>query len=244
MIGTKFSIIIPVYNEEAILEKQIASLLKGLEIHFPLSHYYWEIILVENGSQDNSKKIVRKLAKQSSVINTLHLLYPSYGEALKLGLEKAKYPIVVNFDLDFFDLCFLKKSLRLLNNCDIVIGSKTLPGSEDKRPIIRSLTTYFFNAFLRVIFNYPGTDTHGNKVLRRKLILPILPKIIAQKELFDTELILRAHRQGLTITELPIKISEIRPSRYNNFKRIWNTFIDGCLIFKKKYLNGFNNHRR
>ena len=244
MIGTKFSIIIPVYNEEAILEKQIALLLKSLKIHFPSPRYRWEIIFVENGSQDNSRKIIEKLATKNPAIKPLYLPSPSYGQALKLGLEKVKHPISVIFNLDFFDLSFLQKALPLVPACDIIIGSKTLSSSRDKRPISRSLTTYFFNILLRIIFNYPGTDTHGIKVLKQKPISSILPKIIAKNELFDTELVLRAHRQGLIITELPVEVSEIRSSRYNNLKRIRNTFIDGCLIFKKKYLNGFNNHRR
>ncbi len=244
MIRSKFSIIIPVYNEEEILEKQTALLSKELRHRFPSHNYQWEIILVENGSKDNSKKITKKLKTKHHFIKSIHLPHPSYGKALKAGLQKAKYPLAVIFNLDFFDTKFLKKSLKLLNNCDIIVGSKTLPQSEDKRSIVRSLGTYLFNVLLRIIFNYSGTDTHGIKVLKLKPILPMLPKIIAKKELFDTELLLRAYRKGLIITELPVNVAEIRPSRYNNFKRVWNTFVDGCLIFRKKYLNGFNDHRR
>lgn len=236
----KISAIIPVYNEEKYLNNSIEKLIAKLKKNEKFIPTY-EILLIENGSKDNSFNECRKLEKKYNFVKTFSLNSPSYGQAIKTGILKAKNRIIVVFNVDFWDINFLKKGLKLIDRCDIVIGSKTLIPTKDQRPLYRSLTTYFFNALLRIIFNFPGTDTHGLKIMKKGSILPLVKRCYARNELFDTELILRACKEKLTLAELPVNVKEIRPSRYNNIKRIYNTSKDLSLIFKAKYLNGFYN---
>lgn len=232
------SIIIPVYNEGEFLKSSITNLIKRIKKEKTFSSLKYEILLVENGSRDDSLQKCKNLERNCGVVKTYHLGFSSYGEAIKMGILKAKYPLVVIFNVDYWDIDFLKRALELIDKCDIVVGSKTLIPSRDKRPLLRKETTYFFNLLLRIIFNFPGTDTHGLKVLRKDKIIPLAKRCYAQRELFDTEMILRACKQKLVLTELAVEVKEVRPSRYNNLRRIYNTSRDLFTIFNYKYLNG------
>ena len=128
-------------------------------------------------------------------------------------------------------------ALPLLRTADIVIGSKTLAASQDLRQFHRRLATYFFNVFLRLVLNFPGTDTHGMKAIKNTpLIRYCLHRNRTQNELFDTELIIRAHRWGAVLTELPVTVTELRPTRYSWSRRLWLTGIDLISALWSKYI--------
>lgn len=241
--NNKFSIIIPVYNEERFLKKSIDSLVEEINRDKFLSFFKYEILLIDNGSSDDSLKTCEDLGRKYDFFKVYHLHQTSYGQAIKKGILEAKHFSLVIFNVDYWDIDFLKIALSLIDKCDIVIGSKTLVSSGDQRPWHRRQITYFFNAFLKIFLNFPGSDTHGIKVMKRKKVIPLTSHIYSQNELFDTELILKASKQNFVLTELPVDVKEVRPSRYNNSKRIYNTLKDLFIIFKFKYLNGFLNRR-
>lgn len=234
MKSNTISVIFPVHNEAAILTKQIEAFISQLK---QAGLRAKEIILVENGSADRSWPLIQSLCHQHRFIKSLRLPHASYGQALKAGLIAARGSIIFIFNIDFFDVNFMTHALPLLKSADIVIGSKTLFASQDMRSPFRRLTTYFFNAFLRLVLNYPGTDTHGLKALSHTSLLRYcLHRARTQNELFDTELIIRAHRWGAVLTELPITVREIRPTRYSWWRRIRLTLSDLAIAFWSKYL--------
>ena len=174
-------------------------------------------------------------AGQSAKDWPFHLGRASYGAALKRGILAAKFDRVAIVNVDFWDLKFLRRAHQLLGVCDIVNGSKALIASRDGRPFIRRQLTVWFNILLRIGFGFPGTDTHGIKFFRRRPFLPLAKNCLTQNELFDTELVLRGCKLGLILAELPITVREIRPTRYNPWRRIGNTLTDIGLIVKYKY---------
>jgi len=220
-----FSIIIPVYNEANILRKSIVSLIKDLEKITQFRNNY-EIIIIENGSTDFTRQVATQLAKEFSLVRINHLEYSSYGEALKLGIGSSTYEKVIIFNVDFWDLDFLRKTLPLLDIYDCIVGSKVIAGSVDKRPLLRRLITRWFNLLLRLLYGFRGTDTHGIKGLRKSAIYPIVTQCLTEREIFDTELLLRADRNALSIHELPVLIREVRLPRLNPLKRIPSTIRD------------------
>ena len=228
------SAIFPVHNEAAVLAQQLTRFIKDLKQHRLKAK---EIILVENGSTDASWRIIRQLKRKYSFLKPLRLPHASYGQALKAGLVASSGRYMFIFNVDFFDVKFMTLSLPLLRTADIVIGSKTLAASQDLRSPFRRLTTYFFNVFLRLVLNFPGTDTHGMKALKNTpLIHYCLYRSRTQNELFDTELIIRAHRWGAVLTELPVTVTELRPTRYPWSRRLWLTFVDLISAFWSKYI--------
>jgi hypothetical protein len=93
-----------------------------------------------------------------------------YGVALRHGALEATGDVIVNFDVDYYDLDFLKVAVDVLEGPDapaVVIGSKRAPGARDERPWPRRLITSAFSMVLRRGFGLNVSDTHGMKALRR-----------------------------------------------------------------------------
>lgn len=210
------TVIIPIFNEEVLLEKNAIKLLKNLKKIYK----EFEILLVENGSTDKTYEVANKLAKKYSLIKVLRLKNPCYGLALKLGINKAQSETIVQFDIDFIDTIFLKRAVELLKSFDIVIGSKLHPESQDLRPIGRVFLTKIVNLFIKTIFKYQGTDTHGIKAYKKTKIKKIINKNITRHHFFETEFMLRAAKENFKIIELPVKIEEIRRSRFPTTTRV------------------------
>ena len=143
-----FSIVIPIYNEEEILEEStnaIFSLCKRMGIDF-------EIIFSENGSTDKTKAIAEELTNKHPEIKIISNPEPNYGNALKNGFEIAKNDIVISFDIDYFSKKFLKQSLELDENFVALVASKRLNESEDERTFIRKMATSIFVSILKLLF--------------------------------------------------------------------------------------------
>lgn len=232
-----FSVIIPIFNEEEILEKQLARLIGEIDKILPKSVY--ELILVENGSTDETHEIARKLARQNSHIRTFHLENPSYGQAFKEGIKKARYEVIVQFDIDFWDIDFLEQSLLLIERYDIVIGSKNLGISKDNRPIARKLISKFVEQIIRVYFRVPFSDTHGLKAMRRSLILSLINKVRSRNLFFDSELLIISYRLNYSFVELPVRLKEIRRTRFSYLILVLDTVkeFSQLILLKRKILH-------
>lgn len=213
-----FSIIIPIYNEEVYLKKQIITLIQKLNDLGFKNNY--EILLIENGSKDRTYRIIRELSDNYSQLRVYKQKKPCYGLALKEGIKKAKYNKIIQFDIDFTDINFLKKSLKLIERFDIIIGSKLHIQSKDTRPRLRIMVTKIINLFIKLLFNYQGTDTHGIKAYKKNKINKIIKKVITTHHFFETELILRAAKNNFKITELPVNIKELRSTRFPTLIRL------------------------
>jgi len=217
------SVVIPVFNEEALLP----SLVRDLTRSFAQLPFEAEILLVENGSSDRTKELAHELSFEFDNVRAITLQQPSYGGALRQGILAASSDIVIIFNADLWSLTFLLDSFALLElGSDLVLGSKCLGRSSDGRHFTRRLITKYFNAFLRTFLSVRSTDTHGMKALRRSKILPILLACRTSREVFDTELVLRSERVGITISELPVVVRDVRPARLSLLRRIPSTFAD------------------
>lgn len=211
----KLSIVIPVHNEEKILKKSLSYLISNLK-KINLSY---ELIIVENGSTDKSKEIINGFAKKNKNIRYISLSFPSYGNAILLGYKLANNEIVCNFSVDWIDIEFLKKALKLIPKFDLVVATKNAFQSQDKRPSIRHIGGKIYHIMVRLLFGLPISDTHGIKVFKRLKILPIVKICGNESETFDTELVVRVYKNGLAITEVPVLIREMRPTRVKVLSR-------------------------
>lgn len=222
------SIVIPVHNEELLLEALVTGIQAGLG-DFGESY---EIILCENGSADNTLALARQLAASDDRLIVLTSQQASYGAAIRRGILHSRGERIVVFNADLWDMKFLREAYQRLRQYDIVIASKRHPDSHDQRPFNRRLITWGFNMVLRVLFGFTGSDTHGMKAFRRATIVPVVRRCLTDREIFDTEVILRAQQVGLTMTELPTVVEETRPSRYSAFARVPRTLKDLWVLYK------------
>jgi len=222
-----FSILIPVYNEEDILESSVKSIISRV----PKTKSGFELLICENGSTDGTVRIAEKLKKEIEIFNYFCLGEPNYGKALQKGIENAKYDRIVVFEIDFYSMEFLSESLNLLDKFDLVIGSKRAPGAIDKRPYLRRFITWGFNASLKILLGFKGTDTHGLKAFKRDKLLPIARSCKVFNNLFSTEFVIRAQRAGLKIKELPAVIAELRGTRVGVLHRIPEALVNLAQLF-------------
>lgn len=223
------SIVIPIYNEEVILEGRAEDLLSSLESE----KIDFEMLLCENGSTDKTREIAQQLEQKYSRVHLITLDRPNYGKAMKAGFVSSKGKYVFNFDIDYYNVDFLRRALDSLEDYDIVIGSKVARGSIDVRSPLRKLITRGFNLILKLLFGLKANDTHGIKGFTRNRISKVVEQTMSGKDLFDTELIIRAERKNLRIAELPVVIEEKRSARSNILKRIPRTMV-GVLSLRLK----------
>jgi glycosyltransferase involved in cell wall biosynthesis len=219
------SIVIPVYNEEGILREAITELLAGLDglrsaLHAP--ELTFEVIIAENGSRDRTAELAEHLAAELPAVRTFSLGEPNYGKALKRGIEEARGTYVICEEIDLCDTDFHRRALEHLRHgdCDMVVGSKAMKGASDERPLLRRAATKVINGMLRVALDFRGTDTHGLKAFRRTTLLPVVASCVIDRDLFASELVIRAGRDGLHVLEIPIKLHEKRPPAINLVKRV------------------------
>jgi glycosyltransferase involved in cell wall biosynthesis len=217
----RISIVIPVYNEEAILHAAVVDLRERLR---PFDWSY-EIVLAENGSRDRTVEIAAELAAKYPEVRFFSFGEPNYGGALRRGIvEEARGDIVICDEIDLCDADFHKRAVDLLGrgSVDMVIGSKLLDGSADERPLARHAASIFYNGLLRVTLGFEGTDTHGLKAFKRRTLLPIARACVVEKDVFASEFVIRAYRAGLSIQEIPVRVKEKRPPSINLAKRVPN----------------------
>ncbi|MGH8916666.1 MAG: glycosyltransferase family 2 protein [Acidimicrobiia bacterium] len=221
-----FAIVVPVYNEAAFIPRAIPALVKEME---SLGEEY-RILIVENGSTDGTAAVAKEVAAGWPVA-VLSLAEPDYGAAMRHGFLEAEGDWVVNFDIDYFSADFLRRVLEQ-DDADLVIASKRDPLSEDRRPLIRRIATRVFNVLLRTILGSRVSDTHGMKAFRRDLVREVAPSVVSRKDLFDTELVVRAERAGYRIREVPVVVEELRIARSSLVKRVPRTIL-GLFAMRK-----------
>ncbi len=208
-----FSVVVPVYNEADFIPEALPQLERTLDE----TRATYEILVVENGSQDGTAGIAASLAGPNTSVTSLET--PDYGIAMRHGFIASKGQWVVNFDIDYFSAAFLRGVLEQPDTVDLVIGSKRDPESDDRRPMVRKLATRVFNLLLRVLLGSEVSDTHGMKAFRRELVDDIVPQVVSAQDLFDTELVIRAERSGYRIVEVPVVVEELRAAKSSLLKR-------------------------
>lgn len=216
----RVTIVIPVYNEESILETSIEELVGQLQ-GFDWSY---EIILAENGSTDRTVSIAETLEQRHAQIRHLSAGEPNYGKALREGILRARGEYVLCDEIDLCDTDFYRRAMDLLEprQADLVIGSKAMRGANDERPWLRRAGTLVINGMLRVALDFHGTDTHGLKAFRREPLRPIVNACLVDKDLFASEMVIRAERAGLALREIPVHVREKREPSTHLLRRVPN----------------------
>ena len=212
------SIVIPVYNEEGILRGSV------LELEEKLRRFGWsyELLLCENGSRDRTIEIGRELELEHPQVRMLSVGQPNYGLALKQGILEARGTYIISDEIDLLDTEFYARAMALLerSDTDLVVGSKAMVGSNDQRPLFRRTATRVYNGMLRVVCRFPGTDTHGLKAFRREALLETARRCVLDRDVFASEFVIRAHREGKKVVEIPFAVREKRPPSINLLKRV------------------------
>ncbi len=214
------SVVIPIYNEEGILRSAVVNLRERLQsLGVP-----YEIVLAENGSRDGTVRLARELCRKYPDVELVSEPQPNYGRALRAGILASRGAFVVAEEIDLCDVDFHAQALGLLESgaAEVVIGSKLIAGASDERPLFRHAASIVYTQLLRALVSFEGSDTHGLKAFRRDRIVPIVEACLTDKDVFASELVIRAYRSGLSVIEVPLRVIEKRPPSINLLKRVPN----------------------
>jgi glycosyltransferase involved in cell wall biosynthesis len=204
-----FSVAIPAFNEAARIGETLRLTLRYLEEVAPDS----ELILVNDGSTDDTSAIAREVLATARVQTQLLENFPNRGKgaAVRRGLLAAQKPIGLFFDADLSTpLEETPKVIEPIANdeVDIAFGSRALDRRliGNRQPWRREQAGRVFNLIVRAATGLPFWDTQcGFKAFRLEVCRPILESAQIDGFAFDVELLYRAHRSGLRLREIPVR---------------------------------------
>jgi dolichyl-phosphate beta-glucosyltransferase len=205
--STEYSIVIPAYNESA----RIAATLDRVQLYLKECGWHAEIVVVNDGSTDNTVKIVQSYIQKSSVLRLLE--NPGNrgkGYSVRNGMLHANGKLLLFSDADLSSP--IEESAKLFqalrNGADLAIGSRWLQSElqTDRQPLYRQLFGRVFNLMLRLMLGLKFKDTQcGFKAFTRPAAQKIFPLQRIERWGFDPELLFLANRFRMNIAEVPVK---------------------------------------
>ncbi|MCF6149650.1 MAG: glycosyltransferase [Candidatus Kuenenia sp.] len=239
LISKKISVIMPAHNEGNLVYENLIKTYKVLRRTFA-SH---EIILVSDGSKDNTTSEARRAGAVTDTIKVVdYRNNAGKGNALKAGFPHASGELIAFLDAD---LDIHPRQIQTMfhamekRDADVIVGSKYHPASKVNTPKRRKLISLIYKIILFIFFRLPLRDTQaGLKLFKTEVLKKVFPKVVCKRFAFDVELLANAHRIGYKIIECPIVLKFRREMRWGNikFKTLYYTGIDTLAIFYRMYI--------
>jgi glycosyltransferase involved in cell wall biosynthesis len=215
-------VIVPVYNEAAVLATSIRRLHTYLTERFPFT---WRITIVDNASIDATWTEAAVLARVLPHVRALHLDRKGRGLALRTAWTASDAAVVAYMDVDLStDLDALLPLVAPLTSghSDVAVGSRLVPGASVARGFKREVISRCYNLLLRLVFRTRVHDAQcGFKAVRGDVAHVLVPAVEDDGWFFDSEMLLLAEHNGLRIHEVPVDWVDDPDSRV----RIVNTAI-------------------
>jgi putative flippase GtrA len=210
----RVDIVVPVFNEQAVLARSIRRLHDHLGAHMPFT---WRIVIADNGSSDQTPLIAAALAADLPGVEVLELSQPGRGRALRAAWMASDAEVVCYMDVDLStDLRALLPLVAPLvsGHSDIAIGTRLHRGSQVVRGARREFISRSYNRLLHVALAARFSDAQcGFKAMRTSAARRLLPAVRDEAWFFDTELLMLAQREGLRIHEVPVDWTDDPDSR-------------------------------
>ncbi|HEU4833115.1 MAG TPA: dolichyl-phosphate beta-glucosyltransferase, partial [Pyrinomonadaceae bacterium] len=209
-MSASLSVIIPAYNEASRLEKSLRDIVDYLRQNFPDG----ELIVVDDGSSDETAALARKVFQESGDVRTSVISYKSNlgkGRAVRLGLLAARSDVALFSDADLSTP--ITEAPKLIDpvasgQFDMTFGSRAL-----NRELIgvhqswrREQGGRVFNLVVRLATGMPFWDTQcGFKAFRMSVCRPLIEAATVDRFGFDVELLYLGFRAGLNLKEIPVR---------------------------------------
>ena len=192
------SVFFPVFNEEKNLEKTVlnaVAVLKKFKI-------IWEILIIDDGSNDKSEQLANKLAQKYSEIKVFHQQNGGYGMAVRAGLTKAKCEWIVYTDADGqFDFSEIANFFSVCHRTDAIWGYRL----KRQDPFYRLLFSYFWGISVRLLTGINLKDINcGFKMFKKSAIEKIGPLKSTRGAMINPELALKLKKSGFKILEVGV----------------------------------------
>jgi len=215
-------ILLPVYNEEHILESSVLTLKDYLKKN--VSDFDWIITIGDNASTDNTLEIAKKLADKFDDVRVFNLDKKGRGRMVKYAWQKSEADILTYMDIDLstgLD-AFPPMVRAIIDGYDISIGSRQYKGAKVKRSIKREIISRGYIKVLKFFLGFPYTDAQcGFKAVSKEVVNEFFPHIIDDEWFFDTELLQMGYKEGLKVKEIPVTWVEDTDSRVKIARTMW-----------------------
>ncbi len=198
-------ITIPVYNEEEVLPRTIASLTEFLEAN--LSNP-WQVTIADNASTDSTQAVSEMLCRKHPGVFYLRIPQKGRGRALRTAWLDSQADIVSYMDADLStDLSHFPQLIKALESGNhIAVGSRLSKDSQVSRGFKREFISRGYNLLINAMFFTGLPDAQcGFKALTRATAEAIVPNIKNNNWFFDTELLVIAAKRGFNIASVPVK---------------------------------------
>ncbi len=199
---TKLSVIIPVYNEARFIDTVIKKV-KSIKLPGEIAK---EIIIINDGSTDNTSKILEQYSSDSAIKIFHQEKNMGKSSAVRLGLEKSMGDIILIQDADLeYDPDDYPQLIGpiIKKEASVVYGSR-FKGTIEYIPLINRIANILSNMTVNILFHTEITDIHTcYKVFKRNILKNI--KITSKRFTFDTEVTVKILKLGYEIYEVPIR---------------------------------------
>jgi len=217
------SVILPAYNEEGNIKEVIEEMNEFLLKQDKFNNY--EIIVVEDGSRDNTTKILRGLASRIPYLKLItHCKNLGYGKALLSGVKISQHPLVFFMDADRqFNIKEIAKMYSFIKDFDIIAGYRY----KRKDSVYRIVLGKIYTWLVSLLFGLKIKDLNCGFKLVKKKILDV-EYIYSNAGVFYTEIFLKAKNKGYKIKQIPIEHFPRLRGRQSgaSLKVIFNSIID------------------
>lgn len=219
-------LVVPVHNEERVLEASVRRLDGYLRSRLP---YSYRITIADNASTDGTLLVAKRLSADLPRVRVVHLAEKGRGRALKAAWRTSTAAVVGYMDVDLStDLRAVPPLLAplLSGHSDLAIGTRLAKGSRIVRGPKRDLISRGYNLLLRTVLSASFSDAQcGFKAVRRDVADRLVPLVQDDSWFFDTELLVLAEEAGLRIHEVPVDWVDDPDSRVD----IWRTIREDLL---------------
>lgn len=222
----EISVVVPCYNEEKCIKDNLIKIDNFLKTNKKIKKY--EIICVDDGSSDSTRKIIKKLQKFKPYIRlTPKRENKGKGFSVKQGILASRFPYILFTDADLpTPMTELNKFFKFLDH-DIVIGSRNLKNSVVKRSLKRTIIGKTYAKIVQLILGLKYKDPQcGFKLFKSEIAKKLVQKQKINGFAFDSELLFLAQKKNYKIVEIPVRWKESRKTRINLLKHSLAMLID------------------
>jgi dolichyl-phosphate beta-glucosyltransferase len=232
----QLSVIVPAYNEEDRIESGIKQILEFLQSK---QKHTWELIVVDDGSEDNTCHIIDTIISGDDRARLIRYR-PNRGKgfAVRTGVLDAVGEWVVFLDADLSTpVDEIYNAIELLERgADLVVGTRAHPDSciEVEPSLFRRIASYVFDLVrIQIVGLSEFSDTQcGFKAARGQSVVPLYKRAIVERFMFDVEILFLARQAGLNIEELPIIWRDSPGSTVRLWPGVYEMFRDLLAIRK------------
>ncbi len=243
-----FSIVIPAYNEEENIRRGVLEIIWK---YLKKQKYSWEVLVVDDGSDDNTVKLAMDFAKKHREFKVLRELHRGKGGTVVAGMLAAKGEIVLFTDMDqATPINQIEKFIpKFKEGYDVVIGSRS---GRKGAPLLRKLMAYGFALLRTIILRLPYKDTQcGFKAFNRQAAKKIFKKMKIFNEKmetrgasvsagFDLEILYIARKLKLKVAEVPVVWHHQEGTKVNPVKDSWEGLRDLMRVRINAFLGRYN----